>query len=223
MVERTACVRCGNPILETTARKNTGLCAICKSEADRVASDAVIQGWIKDPTTLPGTHGIPLPNDIGLSIAARQLKKRLYPDDDAKLDAECHAAFNQAQDKWLSQGAAALSNRERYTLAVETFYGEVSNGGFEQYLTNESGEFAPWAEEAFAAIGIPELAEVMRNLADLFPEGTIPVDADDRLEHILSIDGERLEELASRFFAFERSDENRLHRKLADYLRRTPS
>ncbi|MBN8628778.1 MAG: DUF4375 domain-containing protein [Planctomycetes bacterium] len=172
---------------------------------------------------MPGTHGIPLPKSIALSMAAEQVKNRLYPDDDAKLEAECHAAFDQAHDKWLNQGAAALSNRERYTLAVETFYGEVSNGGFEQYLTNESGEFAPWAEEAFAAIGIPELAEVMRNLAELFPEGTIPVDADDRLEHILSIDGERLEELASRFFAFKRSNENRLHRKLADYLRRTPS
>ena len=75
-------------------------------------------------------------------------------------------------------GAKALSEKEKHVLSVETFYGEVTNGGLLQYLGNQSA-FANWAAAGFDQIGIPEYAVVMRRVGSLFPNGVIPEDDDD--------------------------------------------
>jgi len=64
MSNRTKCTRCDSHILETTARKYNGLCASCKRDKERAEFDAVVQAWIDNPETLPGTHGIPEPEAL---------------------------------------------------------------------------------------------------------------------------------------------------------------
>ena len=218
MVNRVKCTRCDNEILEATARKNNGLCAICKSDQHRLDLDAVVQSWTERPETLPVTHGIPLPDDMALRIAASQLKKRLFPDADDQMELVCHKFFDRAHTKWRICGARALSDKEKHALAVETFYGEVLNGGLIQYLSNESGAFAGWAVEAFEAIDIPAYADVMRNVQRLFPNGVIPEDADERCDRVEAIDEELLDTAEKPFWDRYQTDKTEIRHKLFQYL-----
>jgi hypothetical protein len=79
MVNRIKCIRCDNQILETTARKNHGLCAICQRDKEIADRNALVKSWVDHPETLPGTHGIPEPEDYALRAAANEVKHRLYP------------------------------------------------------------------------------------------------------------------------------------------------
>lgn len=218
MTDRIKCTNCDNQILEATARKNNGLCAICKRDKDRADFDAVVQGWKDNPKTLPGTHGIPEPESISLRMAASQLKSRLYPEADDIQEAVCHEYFAEALNKWTKYGSAVLSQKEKYTLAVETFYGEVTNGGLLQYLGNQSGAFAEWAVDAFEAIGIPAYANIVRNVKSLFPNGIIPENPDTRLDLVESIATKRLEAMEQPFWDQYRKDNKEIRRKLFQYL-----
>lgn len=218
MAERVKCLRCDLMILEVTARINNGLCGGCKNDKSRADFEAIIQGWLKNPETLPGAHGNPEPKDIALSVAAKQIKARLNPDDQDKMRTVCEDFFDDAHDKWSRRGSSALSEKEKYALAVETFYGEITNGGLQQYFYNESGAFAEWAIPAFEAIGIPVYAEVMRNAKTLFPHGIIPEDRDERLDQLKEIGDERLEAVEQPFWERYSHDKQEIRKKLFAYL-----
>jgi len=218
MTHRIQCRRCDNQILEATARKNDGLCAICKRDDNTAAFEAVVQGWIDHPETLPGTNGIPLPEGFSLQLAARQLKSRLFPDDDDRMELVCEKYFDAAHRKWGALGSFALSKKEKYVLAVETFYGEVMNGGLRQFVDNESGAFAGWAAEAFEAIGIPAYAAILRTLMSLFAQGVIPEDPGERAKQVEAIDGERLEALEQLFWDRYSTNKTEIRRSLFQFV-----
>lgn len=205
-------------ILEVTARLNGGLCASCHSTESKAKFDKTVQGWIDNPETLPGTNGIPMPKDIGLSIAARQVHGRLFPTQEDKMEQVCHAFVDKAHNTWLFRGSSALNARQKHALAVETFYGEVCNGGLEQYLLNESGSFANWAVEGFLAIGIPEYSAVVAQVQRLFPDQTIPEDADRISSVVESLDDGVLEEIEKPFWERYRANQNEIREKLYAYL-----
>jgi len=121
MANRIKCVRCDRQILEETARKNHGLCAICERDEKVAKFDAIVKGWIDNPETLPGTHGIPEPKDFALRLRASQLRSRLYPTSDDIMENDCHDFFDEAYGKWIELGSSGLSTKEKYVLAVETF------------------------------------------------------------------------------------------------------
>jgi len=218
MTNRVKCRRCDNQILEATARKNNGFCAICKRDHDRAEFDAVVQGWIDHPETLPGMNGNPMPEGISLQLAASQLKSRLYPDADKQMELVCHRFFDMAHSKWRKLGSSALSEKEKYVLAVETFYGEVTNGGLLQYLDNESGAFAGWAADAFEAVGIPAYAAIMRTVTNLFPQGVIPNDPNERASQVEAIDIERLEALEKLFWERYSTNKKEIRRSLFRFV-----
>lgn len=220
MADRVKCLRCDKLILEATARFNDGLCGHCKRAKDKADFDAVVQGWIDNPETLPGTHGIPEPDSISLQIAAAYVRSRLHPTADDMMESACHKVFDKAHEKWTKFGSAALTEIDRVTLAVETFYGEVTNGGLLQYLGNESGAFAQWASESFEAIGIPAYARVMEDVKSLFPCGVIPEDADERWQKVEAIDDERLEAVEQPFWDRYFTDKKEIRRKLFEYQTR---
>lgn len=220
MADRLKCLRCDAFILGVTARVNFGLCGHCKRDKDKSDFDAVVQGWIDNPQTLPGTHGNPDPEDISLQVAAAQIRSRLYPNREDIMQEGCQKVFDEAHERWTKNGSGALSEREKVTLAVETFYGEVNNGGLLQYLSNESGAFAQWAAEAFERIGIPAYAQVMRSVETLFPGGVIPEDEDARRAQTDAIDEERLEAVEKPFWNRYHADKNEIRRKLFNYLNR---
>lgn len=206
--------------MEATARRNNGLCAICKRDQSTADFDAVVQGWIDHPETLPGTNGIPEPEGFALQLAARQLKSSLYPDADDRMEIVCHQYFDVAHDKWTEFGSSDLSEKEKFVLAVETFYGEVTNGGLLQFLGNESGAFAGWAVDAFEAVGIPTYADVMRNVTSLFLHGLIPEDPGERWAVVKAIDEKRIKAIEQSFWDRYFTDKKEIRRKLFEYLNR---
>lgn len=96
------------------------------------------------------------------------------------LEAACHVAFDKAHTKWCD---------------------EVCNGGFVQYLGNESGAFAQDLPEALTRVGLMEYVPIALELRALFPGG-IPRDETIRWRAVeqLSETGTALEDLTHRFF-----------------------
>lgn len=203
-------------ILLVTAAANHGLCGHCQKLARREHFDAIVAAWERDPATIPGTHGIPEPADLALALRARQL--RTLHAGTARVAQVCDEFFDAAHAKWRQGGAAALSDKERHVLAVETFLGEVGNGGLAQYLGNESHAFAPWAAEAFARIGSRELAQVMRRVEALFPRAEIP-DSYEACQAILAeLDEGALEAIERTFLQRQAEYKSELRQKLYAYL-----
>ncbi len=58
MTNRIKCIRCDNQILEATARKNNGLCAICICDQNRADVNSVVQRSIDKSEPLPGKYAI---------------------------------------------------------------------------------------------------------------------------------------------------------------------
>lgn len=216
MTTRIKCNRCDRMILEITAKANNGLCGFCIRVEQRRVFEEVVEGWIRNPETLPGTNGIPEPTDIGLAIRAAQLRSARTPE--GQMELVCHAFFDKAHTKWNENGTEALSEKEKHVLSIETFYGEVTNGGLLQYLTNESHAFANWAADGFDRIGIPEYAVVMRRVASLFPNGIIPEDSLECDFIVFGLDDGILEEIEDGFWSRFRTDEGEIRRKLYAYI-----
>ncbi|MDF1740527.1 MAG: DUF4375 domain-containing protein [Verrucomicrobiales bacterium] len=219
MSERVKCERCVSMILETTAKANEGLCGLCIREKGKEDFDAIVEGWVDDPSTLPGAHGNPEPENFALKLAASQIRGRLYPTEEDKIENFCENFFEAAHTKWSNQGSSSLTAKEKHFLAIETFYGEVLNGGLLQYLANESGSFAQWADESFEAIGIPTYATVIRNVKELFPNGLIPEDSNERWDFVETIDDDKLEAIEEPFWERYHANKNEIRELAFAYLK----
>lgn len=135
------------------------------------------------------------------------------------MEAYCHTLFDSAHEKWTQHGGSTLAAREKLILSVETFYGEVMNGGFEQYLSNESGAFVNWAPEGFRTIGLPEFATFVSRIIALFPTGRISDDEDERFDQIDEIDEAALDAIEEEFWEFY-DDDKMIRVKLYEYLQK---
>lgn len=86
------------------------------------------------------------------------------------------------------QGIGAVPNALRTVVAVETFYGEVANGGLTQYLSNDHKAFAVYAVEALGDVGLPVPAKVLRRALELFPQEIQDSSGPDYFDHFETID-----------------------------------
>jgi hypothetical protein len=83
--------------------------------------------------------------------------------------------------------------RARHLFAAHWCVTEVCNGGFHQFFTNSTGVLAPEAEEAFEAIGLPQMASVVRRASAIF--GTVyPRDRETRQDALLAYEEGREED-----------------------------
>lgn len=73
-----------------------------------------------------------------------------------------------------------LTHGERLTLEVNAFVGEALNGGFHQYLWNSSGDSAEGLKEMLKEIGAARTGDLLRRVADCFPNGRIPEQREER-------------------------------------------
>jgi hypothetical protein len=78
-------------------------------------------------------------------------------------EAACHAVFDEAHTKWTFEGRDAINESQFTVMCVETYFGEVCNGGLVQYLFNESGRSASFGPEALRRIGLPKYAEILED------------------------------------------------------------
>ena len=72
-------------------------------------------------------------------------------------------AFEQA-----IQAKPKPSREEAHVLAIEALEREVNNGGYSQFFTNSSNEFAPTIEGALRAIGCPKTADITHDAIAAF-------------------------------------------------------
>lgn len=216
MYERIKCARCDRMILYVTAKSNDGLCGHCVKVAQREKFEEVVASWERDPTTIPGTNGIPEPADIALAVRARQMREANT--EASHIEKVCHDFFDAAHTKWSERGADSLSGKERHVLAVETFYGEVTNGGLLQYLGNESHAFANWASEGFDKLKLGELAKLMRKVMALFPESKIPADYDACWAIAKNLDEKVIDEIEAEFWRGWLQDKMEIRKKLYAYI-----
>ncbi len=59
----------------------------------------------------------------------------------------------------------AVNDTEKVVLAIEAMEREVNNGGFEQFFTNASNEYAPVLVDALNRIGAAKTAEIVARSA----------------------------------------------------------
>jgi hypothetical protein len=109
-----------------------------------------------------------------------------------------------------------LTPLEARAYAVGELFGEVSNGGFDQYFFNSSGDDASDARAGLAEIGPRELVPVFDCALTAFPGGKPNRDRQKRIDELFRWGEERdglFEPLDLSFFAFKDRDD-----RLRDYL-----
>lgn len=131
----------------------------------------------------------------------------------------CTDFFEDAHDTWSKQGAAALTEKQKHVLAVETLFGEISNGGLLQYLGNESHAFANWAAAGFTHIGLPQYAAIMERVTALFPDGTIPEDHDACWAIVSELDDGILTEIEQPFWSIYETVKAEFTSRVHAYIR----
>ena len=90
-----------------------------------------------------------------------------------------------------------LTPAETVVVAVESMEREVNNGGFEQFFTNSSGEYAPALVSALEQIGTPETADVARRAVSAWASQSL-----DELGECDSAYYDLKEPIADRLFEF---------------------
>lgn len=83
---------------------------------------------------------------------------------------------------------------------------EVNNGGFGQYFSNSSGNFAHQTIESLNAIGANSTADILKKAIDQFPNHMVPEDCNERNTIITQISktaGAVWEALDNDFYVYE--------------------
>jgi hypothetical protein len=74
----------------------------------------------------------------------------------------------------------ALTQEENYVLAVEALEREVNNGGYSQFFSNSSSEWADTIVAALRAIGCPKTAEISAKALAHREDGKVLGECDER-------------------------------------------
>jgi hypothetical protein len=92
-------------------------------------------------------------------------------------------AFEQALDQKAERvGQEGLTAEEKVVLAIEALEREVNNGGYDQFFTNSSKEYAPIVVDALTRIGCADVALLTQQAIDVLGiEGQVAVEAIDRV------------------------------------------
>jgi hypothetical protein len=89
--------------------------------------------------------------------------------------------------RWKLLGFDALLAPERQYIALYWLVGDVSNGGFDQYFTNSSGDLALLAVEGLKAVGAIESLLILERALAIFPPGMYSTDRETRQKRFSSI------------------------------------
>jgi Domain of unknown function (DUF4375) len=154
----------------------------------------------------------------------------MLPYDFAKLrdcpdkEAACHAVFYEAHNKWSFEGRREINESQLTVLCVETFFGEVCNGGLDQYLWNSSGRIASFGPDALRRVGLPDysgiLEEALRRCANSLKENEFG-EREDFFEPPAWDDDDDdgpLEDLDDRFFDLYNANKTEFREKLFRFI-----
>jgi hypothetical protein len=94
---------------------------------------------------------------------------------------------------------ALLTPGQRALLALHWTVAEVSNGGFDQFFVNPTGDLADEARKGFQRIGAERAAQLLDRVLATFPGGSPPRNRDARIEVLEAMDEDEREELFKAF------------------------
>jgi hypothetical protein len=115
-------------------------------------------------------------------------------------------------DNYIAELCNYGDNLELLTEPQKVFYyiqcleRELNDGGFEQFYSNSSGDFAHEIIDALKAIGANKTADIVQKANDQFPGKIVPKDRDKRqliLEEIVDKTSEIWEELDQKFYEYQ--------------------
>lgn len=96
-------------------------------------------------------------------------------------------AEKTVQARWEKLGFGELLSAEQQYIALFWLKGEIMNGGFHQYFTNNSGDLAPLALQGLNAIGAIESLKILGEALAIFPPGCYSTDREQREKNLMAI------------------------------------
>ena len=123
--------------------------------------------------------------------------------------------FYDGRDAWL-RSTESVPREAVLLFALHWLHAEVYNGGFWQYFFNSTGTSYPEASEGFAAIGMPEVAEVVDEAAAMLGH-PFPFEIDERRK-VVGDPSDRMgfSELETQFYTL--ADTDQFFRKLPKFV-----
>jgi hypothetical protein len=115
-----------------------------------------------------------------------------------------------------SAALLALPKTCQQLLYLGLFWGEVFNGGIQQFFFNSTGDQAPEVVQTLREVGLSEETEIVRQCMDLFP-ASYPVDWNRRRE-LMSRNGEEIDKKL--YEMSDRVDSAVIHRAMIDIAKR---
>jgi hypothetical protein len=105
-------------------------------------------------------------------------------------------------------------------LAAHWTLSEISNGGLHQFFANPAGVLAPEAAQGFERMGLPEVAELIRQAMSHF-DGTYPREKQDREAFLDSHGPEIFEPLERHLYEIGSPNLSRIYEVMNQYATRT--
>jgi hypothetical protein len=138
------------------------------------------------------------------------------------MEAACHPVFDEATKRLAVAGRGALTEGQITVVCVETFFGEVCNGGLQQYLINQSPTASACAN-ALRRVGLAAYAEIIEQTLQICTNRPAlnefgELEDDFWLPDFETDDDFPLKELDTRFFEFYFAEEDEFRRHLFQYV-----
>lgn len=95
--------------------------------------------------------------------------------------------------RWEKLGFGELLPEEQQYIALFWLKGEIMNGGFHQYITNNSGDLALLALQGLKEIGAIESLKILEEALAIFPPGCYSTDREQREKNLTAISGGEIE------------------------------
>ncbi|MEI8020411.1 MAG: DMP19 family protein [Schlesneria sp.] len=92
-------------------------------------------------------------------------------------------------------GVSALSRLQRDALCINSFQGEINNGGMHQYLLNSSGDLAQETPEVLRRIGADDAAVILERANCYFGPTGPPTDRDARMKILLALPEDKMQQI----------------------------
>lgn len=111
-------------------------------------------------------------------------------------------------DREAEIGYADLTAAEKTVYCIDSLSREMENGGFDQLFHHDTGAYCLDILEALTQIRAKRSLAVFQQVVNLFPNGHVPTDEDERIDTFDQISSELVDEIAKCDERFQKSGEN---------------
>ena len=123
------------------------------------------------------------------------------------------------QDGSNRENLEALTSSAKVLYLVQRLDGEVVNGGFHQYFSNSSGNYAHETLAALQELDAPKTAGLLSSAIDTFPNKHAPARRSVRNDELDKADTKALDKLDSEYYALEKGAGEDLGERILSFMR----